>query len=210
MALIQNANTADTLTIVPTTANSARVTLYDTAGRELSYQGKQTYMAAGTFTPPATPTDLVTITGSATKTIRVISMQISTTATANSSANFFLVKRAVVPTAGVFVAATTVPNDSNDNAGTANVGHWTTSPTAPTVQSAGIVWMKQVAVPVTTTASWIGVTKEQAHEMMPWNQNLIIYPIVLRGPAQTLAINFAAAALLAGQTHAYRVTWMEE
>jgi hypothetical protein len=32
----------------------------------------------------------------------------------------------------------------------------------------------------------------------------------LRGVAQTLAINFNGVALVAGQTHAYQVCWIEE
>jgi type IV secretory pathway VirB2 component (pilin) len=198
------------LTIVASPANSAITTIYDSAARETSFQGKQTFMATGTFTPPATPTDLIMITGSATKTIRVVSMVIGTTATANGSANFFLAKRSVMPTGGAFTKAQNIlPVDANNAAATANVGHWGTTPTAPTAQNAGLVWMKQVAVPAAVPASFAGQAIDGV-EMMRWNQNLIIFPIVLRGPNQTLTINFAGATLISGQTHAYTITWFEE
>jgi len=210
MAFLQNETTADTLTVVPAAANSARVSWYDSAGRETSFQGKQTFMATGTFTPVAAATDIVRITGSATKTIRVLSMQITTTATANGSAQLFLVKRSTPTLAGTFIAATLVPDDSSDAAATATVGHYTANPTAPTVQSSGNIWTKQFAVPAAIPATWAGITGDAVVEMLPWNNNIIIYPLVLRGISQELLINFAGATLLAGQTHAYSVIWLEE
>jgi len=80
---------------INTTANSARVTLYDTTGREVSSECKHTYSAANTFLPVATPTDLIRIVGSATKTIRVVSIYFATVCSTSGglSATLFTIKR---------------------------------------------------------------------------------------------------------------------
>jgi len=40
--------------------------------------------------------------------------------------------------------------------------------------------------------------------------SVLAQPVTLRGIAQQLVLNFAGAALVAGQTHAYCVVWTEE
>jgi hypothetical protein len=120
------------------------------------------------------------------------------------------VKRSTPTLAGTFVAATLVPVDSNDAAATAVVGHYTANPTAPTVQSSGVVWTKQVAVAAAIPGTWNGITKDVVAEMLAWNLSMCIYPIVLRGVQQELVINLNGATLLTGQTHAYCITWIEE
>src|SRR5258708_5658378 len=102
MAVIRSGASVDELTIDPI-SKAARVILYDAAGNALSGVGKATYMASSTFTPAATPTDLVTIFGSATKTVRVWSFKITTTNTAAGSQQYALIKRSAVDTTGTFV-----------------------------------------------------------------------------------------------------------
>lgn len=183
----------------------------DSAGRETSLQSKQTFCASSTFTPAATPTDLVIIEGSATKTVRVLSMKITTTNTAAGSQQFFLIKRSAADTTGTFVAATQVPLDSTNSAGSVNrVGHFTANPGALGA-AVGTLNTLRVASPAAVPASFAGVKEDAGVEMIDWMINsLLDQPPVLRGVAQTLAINFNGAALVAGQTHAYRVCWMEE
>ena len=88
-----------------------------------SFISQRTYAASGTFTPAATPTDMVTIIGSATTLVRVISVHLATTNTAAGSQQYLLVKRSAANTTGTFVAATNVPLDSGIVAATAVVGH---------------------------------------------------------------------------------------
>ena len=109
MAIIKSGASTDQLT-VDATSKAARATEYDAAGREVSLQSKQTFMASSTFTPAATPTDLVIIEGSSTKTVRVVSLVITTTNTAAGSQQFFLVKRSTADTTGTLVAATASPS----------------------------------------------------------------------------------------------------
>ena len=210
MAVIKSGATADLLTIDPT-SKAARVTLYDSAGREVSFQSKQTYSATGTFTPPATPQDLVTIYGSASKTVRVLSFVINTNNTAAGSQQYWLVKRSAVDTGGTPVVPTTVPYDSNNAAPTANVQHWTATPTSGA--AVANVATRRVTSPVLVPNSYAGVCFESGFEMLPTvtqGLSVLAQPITLRGVAQGLALNFGGAALVAGQVHSYTIVWTEE
>ena len=204
-------NTTATDVEVDTTAKAMRVTLYNSAGTETSIGSRKTFSASSTFTPVATPTDLVIIEGSATKTIRVLSMSISTTNTAAGSQQFFLVKRSAADTTGTFVAATAIPWDSADTATANRVGHFTANP-GVLGATVGTINTKRVASPVAIPATFAGVSVDTSVETIPalFLPAAINTPVMLRGVAQCLAINFNGAALVAGQTHAYTVVWTEE
>jgi hypothetical protein len=211
MASIKSGASSDFLS-VDATSKAARVTLYDATGRELSSQNKLTFGISSSFTPAATPSDLVIIEGSATKTIRIISMAIGTTNTAAGSQEFRLIKRSAADTTGTFVSAgTPVPFDSNNAASTVNrVGHFTANPGALGT-AVGTINMVRVASPAAIPATWAGVRELADVELIPWaSWSLMDQPITLRGVAQTLAINFNGVALVAGQTHTYRIVWIEE
>jgi hypothetical protein len=208
MAVIKSGASSDNLTI-DATSKAARVTLYDATGREVAYQSKPTFFAANTFTPAATPTDIVTIYGSASKTVRVISFRITTTNTAAGSQAFLLVKRSAVNTTGTFVAGTAVPADSTD-AATATVGHYTANP-GGLGTLVGNVNIKRVASPAAIPATWAGIVQDAGYDMLDVALNSKLdKPLTLIGTGQGLCLNFAGAALVAGQTHAYQVVWTEE
>jgi hypothetical protein len=211
MAIIKSGASSDNLTI-DATSKAARITLYDSAGRELSPQVKQTFAISSTFTPAATPTDIVVIEGSATKTVRLLSMVITTTNTAAGSQQFFLIKRSTADTTGTFVSAgTPVPLDSSNAASTVNrVGHFTANPGALGT-SVGTLNTVRVASPVAVPASFAGVAINAGIDLLaPYNVDGLAQFVTLRGVAQCLAINFNGAALVSGQTHAYQIIWIEE
>lgn len=186
--------------------------LYDAAGREVSFQSKPAYAVASNFTPPATPTDLIIIEGSATKTVRILSLVVSTQTTAAGSIELFLIKRSAADTGGTFVSAgTPAPLDANDAASSVNrVGHFTVVPGALGA-TVGTLARRQTVTPVLKPASWAGITQNSEVEMIPnAAPTLLARPIVLRGVAQTLAVNFNGVALVAGQIHQYSILWMEE
>jgi len=205
-------NTTATDVEVDTTSKAMRVTVYDIAGRDISASSKNTFSASGTFTPAATPTDLVIIEGSATKTVRIVSMVISTTNTAAGSQQFLLVKRSAADTTGTFVAATAIPWDSANTATANRVGHFTANPGALGAV-VGTINTIRVATPVAIPATFAGITQKAEYDLIPappGGTNSLSTPVILRGVAQCLAINFAGVALVAGQTHAYTVIWTEE
>lgn len=213
MAIIKSGATSDELTIDPV-SKASRVTEYDTTGRSVSRQSKSTFFASGTFTPPATPTDLVTIFGSASKTVRVLSMVITTTNTAAGSQQFFLVKRSTTNTGGTFIAATPVQADTTDDAATAVVGHYTVNPTALGITD-GNINIRRVASPVAIPASFAGIVRDAGIDLMECgtsgaSASGLHKPITLNAGSQGLCINFNGAALVLGQTHAYQIVWTEE
>ena len=210
MVLKSGAST-DQLTIDPV-SKAARVTLYDSDGREA--HPPKAYAISSFFTPAATPNNLVTITGSATKTIKVYSMWIYTQTTAAGSVQFFLKKYSTAATPGVFVSAgTPVPLDSADAAATAVVGHYTTDPTPGTL--VGTIRAVTIATPVLRPATPAGIIELSGVDMIHGSQIGaagfgVTCPVTLRGTAQYLAIDFNDVALVAGQVHQYSVSWTEE
>ena len=116
---------------------------------------KSTYSASITAIPPAAnPTDIVTIYGSATKTIRILRVEISGTRSTATQTEFALIKRSTVLTGGTFAAMTSVPHDSTDPAASATPKSWTANPTGGgtvvgTLRNAKLL----LAVPASTSAS---------------------------------------------------------
>jgi len=208
MAIIKSGASSDQLTI-DATSKASRNTLYDTTGRSVAFQSKPTFYASGTFTPAATPTDLVTIYGSASKTVRLISFKITTTNTAAGSQQFLLLRRSAVNTTGTFVAANLVPADTTDTA-TATVGHYTANP-GGLGTSVGTLNIMRAASPAAIPASFAGVVTNAGFDMLPDAPQAILNKMItLNANTQGIVLNFASAALVAGQTHAYQVIWTEE
>lgn len=207
MAVIKSGASTDQLTI-DATSKAARVSQYDTAGRSLGLQSKQTYSAAGAFTPAATPNDLVTIFGSATKTVRIISLKIGANNTAAGSQQYNISKRSAVTTGGVAVPAVAIPLDSANSAATATVNHYTTDPTPGT--ALGNINILRVASPVIIPATYAGIVENTLHECLPLDGSGVAQPVTLRGVSEGIAVNFGDAALVAGQIHSYAVVWIEE
>jgi hypothetical protein len=161
--------------------------------------------ASGSFTPAATATDLITISGSATKTIRVFSIEVFMTATALADANFFLIKRSAANTGGTSTAKTIVPLDSNFAAGTAVVTVYTANPTALGA-AVGTISTASVLVGGTTsvTAAQLGYTFNLMSPNFPSG-------VVLRGTSQLLALNFNGAAVpTGGAIQGVNIMWTEE
>jgi len=205
MAVIKSGVTSDLLTIDPT-SKAARTTIYDSSGREISLGGKATYTGCtGAFTPPATPTDMCTIYGSATKTIRVLACFIAGLQTATGINLFNLIKRSTIDTGGTPVACATLCSiDSTDANPTATINHYTANPAAlGTV--VGNLRAARVCCPIATGLivppyNLLAFTESDELSKLP----------TLRGVAQGLAVNFAGAALPGGLTMAVEWVWLEE
>lgn len=210
MAVIKSGATSDNLTI-DATSKAARNTLYDTTGRALALQSKITFYMAGNFTPAATPTDLVTIFGSASKTVRVIKFVITTTNTAAGSQQFTLLKRTAANSGGTFVNGNALAADGSDAAATAtSYGHYTANPAA-TGATPGNYAIVRVASPAAVPASFAGVVQNAGVDLLALGGDAqLSKPIVLNGTSQGLCLSFGGAALVAGQTHTYQVVWTEE
>jgi len=205
MAVIKSGATSDQLTIDPT-SKAGRVSQYDTTGRILCLQSKSTYGVSTTpVTPPATPTDMATIFGSASKTIYVTGVSITTTQTTAGINRIYLIKRSAVNTGGTSAAPTIVPYDSNSAAATATVLSYTVNP-AGLGASVGNIAVQNVNSPILST----GIATLQQDMYGRCVSFELATPIILRGVAQGLCLNFNGAALPAGLSVIANFVWTEE
>jgi hypothetical protein len=164
---------------------------------------KATYSATSAigFASATTATDIFTITGSATKTIRIIRIAFSAQETTAGVVNVLLIKRSAANTGGTFATATAVPHDSNDAAATATVLNYTANPSALGA-AVGTIRAARIFIPTSGTdtsnsvnESDFGIGPEKA--------------IVLRGTTQVLAVNLNATTVAGGTWTCY-VEWTEE
>lgn len=201
---LKSGASSDILTIDPT-SKAGRATLYDANGRVLSLDSKATYSAAtALFTPPATPTDFFIINGSASKTVRIISLTWSALQTTAGINVLYLIRRTSANSGGTAVATTIVKHDTNDSSATAVAQHYTANPT--TGSSSGQIQTLKLLTPAAAS-----LVSNVHHQLLPVDAKGIYRPIVLRGVAEGLAINFNGAALPSGMANmSVGVTWIEE
>jgi hypothetical protein len=160
----------------------------------------QTYSAAILgLVPAATPTDIFTITGSASKTIRVTKLTFSGTKTTAGLQDAQFVKRSTANSAGTSTSPTRVPHDSTNAAATATVLAYTANPTTGTL--VGAVRVVKILYPApagTTNAISEFIFGDQRQQSF-----------VLRGTSEVLALNLNSVTVTGGSIDAY-VEWTEE
>lgn len=148
-----------------------------TEGGEAIYPAGPVYSSSATGIAGSTSaTDVFTITGSATKNVRVHNLVITGTQAAAVVRDILLIKRSTANSAGTSTSPTVIPLDSNAAAGTAVVRAYTVNPTLG--NTVGTVRVRRVGVP-TTAATTIDVAEFS-----------FTVPLTLRGTGQVLAVNF--------------------
>jgi len=163
---------------------------------------KTVYSAVTTnFTPPATPTDMVTLTGSASKTIKILALTLFTTQTAAGTNTFYIVKRSTANSAGTSTTPTIVPHDSNNAAATAVMRQYSANPTLG--NSLGNIRGARITTPAAAGLLDTSYIFDFTHSAFGQG-------IVLRGTGEVMALNFNGAALPAGLTVTAEITWLEE
>jgi hypothetical protein len=145
----------------------------------------------------ATATDVFTITGSATRIIKVLNLSFSGTATTAAVSNLSLIKRSTANTLGTASVIASAPLDSQNGAATSVVRIYTANPTLGT----------QVAV-IAAQRKEIVTAAFAAGDYQPYQFNFDT-PITLRGAAETLALNLNSGTF-AGNSFAFSITWTEE
>lgn len=95
-----------------------------TDGKKASYSG-----GINGLVPVASATDIFTITGSATRTVRVTRIEVSGISTTILDTTVRLLLRTTADTAGTSTAPVLYPHDSNDAAATAVLAAYTANPT---------------------------------------------------------------------------------
>lgn len=163
---------------------------------------KATYSACGTaYVAAATPTDVFTITGSATKTVRILRVEftVTTTTAGGVALSVFAIKRSAANTGGTFVADTKVPHDSNNAAATVTVGHYTANP-ASLGAAVGTVRADRYAAQAAGTPA----------VPLVWEPGALLgQTLVLRGVSEILAINLNGTTIN-GNIINISVSWTEE
>jgi hypothetical protein len=153
--------------------------------------------------PYAVPTDLITLQGSATKTIRVTRVALSGVATAAGVMQYQIIKRTAANTAGTSSSqsAAIVSYDSTSAAATAVVSLYTVIPTglgAGRTLQGGRLYFPPLATPISNEplarVEW-GIRPAQA--------------LVLRGTTEWLAINFNGSAVPSGALVDVVIEWTE-
>lgn len=180
----------------------ARGFLTDTSGRQPAGDTtKTTYSTcAAAFAPAATASDVFTITGSGTKTVKVRKLSFSATQTTAGTFEFFLAKRSTANSGGTSTNLVEVSYDSTNAAATATTLSYTVNPTPGTL--VGNIAAIKAFVPVTTTAAAAPV-----YEF--FYGNLLTQPVTLRGTGEVLALNLNGVTLTGGSIVCY-AEWTEE
>jgi hypothetical protein len=165
---------------------------------------KATYVYAVSATAPyATPTDWIVIRGSASKTVKILRIDISGAATAATEVLFTLKKHLVANTGGTSTTPTPMQHDSNDGAATATVLLYSA---APTIDAGATIWknvrMTLAVAPAATSVNPDRFVYDFASQ--PYE------PLTLHGAAQEFAINFAGAAVPSGGVYDVAITFSEE
>lgn len=192
-------------TTLPTVTNGQRVDLQaDANGRLLSASvpvdgSKLTYASAiAGLALAAAATDVFTLTGSASKTIRIHEISITGSATAAAFANISIIKRSTANTAGTSTTPAVVPHDSANAAGTAVARAYTANPTLGT--TVGTIKSTRMLFDSTTIVSTAYVWQQGSNPCQA---------IVLRGTSEVLAINMNGVTFTTGVVNIH-IVWTEE
>lgn len=161
---------------VNSTLNSVFTLAYDNSTMKPTYSASQTNIAI-----VASQTDMCTLTGSATRRVKVRRIFFSHVPTTTISEPIAIVKRSTANT-GAGTALPTVSYDSANAATTVGMAEvWTAAPTVGTL--AGVIADVIVGFPVSAAAT---LNYPYVFEFGKLGQ-----PIVLRGVAQSVSINLS-------------------
>jgi len=175
----------------------AEQTDFETNYKDIRYANRDFYSAAMIGgVSPATPTDVFTITGSATKIVKVWAIGFSGIKTTAGMIDYILLRRSSANAGGTSSTRSNVSHDTNSPAGTAVVRHYTANP-ATLGTLVGNMFVDKIPVSGGTGA----VPIEDALELRN--------PVVLDGVAQVLAINLNSVTQ-SGNNLNFHITWSEE
>lgn len=160
-----------------------------------------TYSAASIFTSAATPTDVFTITGSATKTVKIRSISISAVNTGNTNILVVFAKRSTANSGGTSTTLTAVPHTSADAAATATTRSYTANPTLGSL--VGNVGANYIFAPA------LASTNKSTPAEFIFNDSQS-KPITLLGTSEVFSINLNGATIGGTTTLAIDIVWTEE
>lgn len=164
---------------------------------------KNTYSVAVTgLVPVASATDVFTLTGSSTKIIRILHIEIAYTQSAANIRDFLLIKRSTANSGGTATQPTIAPHDSTNASVTAVVNAYTANPTLGTAVGtlrSGKLW----------AATATGGSSALINNLVWDFGNRPGQSVILRGTSQVLAVNLNATTVTTGAIN-ISIEWTEE
>lgn len=162
---------------------------------------RATYSASFGISPATTATDVFTIGGSGSKTVRILQVEAWPSETTAALKQLFLLIRSSANSGGTSSAGTAVPFDSNSPAATAPVTIYSANPTSLGTLVGNIRSSNMNVGPGTTT---------DPETLVRWDfGNNSGQAVVLRGSSQFLALNLNSVTFTGGSIYV-SVTWTEE
>lgn len=159
----------------------------------------ETYSASAVFTLANTATDVFTISGSATKTVKIYRILFYLTATTGSNATIKGIRRSALNTGGTSTLLTNVKFDTTNAAATAVVRSYTANPSALGATAGD-------ALTFGVYVSGGGTIGSIPFSLLIENTT---QPIVLRGLSELFAVNMNSVTF-AGNSARATVVWTEE
>lgn len=154
---------------------------------------KATYLAgSGPFTAASSATDIWNMTGSGTKTVKILAiwMQVVDTGTTPNAQIYNLIRRSAANSGGTSTSISAYATDTNFAAATATLKYYTANP-------AGLG--TAVGTLYSTYVINVGTGLNMAHQTLPgvkvFDAALAGAPIVLRGTSDILAIHANGASI---------------
>lgn len=161
---------------------------------------KATYsFATLALSPASAATDIVTLTGSSTKVVRLVQLTVCGTATAPSTIDVVLVERSTANSGGTSSAPTMVSLDTGDAAATAAVAAYTANPTVGSL----VGNIRGRKLNLATTSGGAGCL------IFDFSTRNGKGPI-LRDALHTIALNLNGASIPAGAALDIDAEWTEE
>jgi len=149
--------------------------------------------------PAATPSDVFTIAGSASKVIIPTKLTVSCTQTTAGAIDVLLIKRSSADTGGTSTAPTAVRHDSNSAAATATLAAYTANPTLGTAVGNVGAYKLNCLAPATATPEDVVIEKFGPPGA----------PILVRGTAEQLVVNLNSVTVTGGNFN-IRMEWVEQ
>jgi hypothetical protein len=153
-------------------------------------------------TPAATATDVLCVTGSASKTVKVSQVQITADATGAAVLDFYIYKRTAANTGGTATHPSVVMMDSSDAAASATVNLYSANPSA--LGTGVLLAGDHYEIPATTGTAYYSV---------PWIEyfgRANDKQVVLHGAGEQVCFSLNGQTLPSGTSVYTRIVWTEE
>jgi len=159
------------------------------------------YVAAD-YAPAAGATDVVVLTGSSSKVIRINRIQITADSTAPSVIDLYVFKRSAANTGGTSTNPYAVKHDSANTTASGVVTLYSANPSA--LGAGWLIRADHYALPAASSTGYPGA---------PWFEDFGVrndQPIILRNANESIAISLNGQTLPAGLNLYITISWTEE